>query len=115
MLIETLVAFDELDGSVPLVAERLFCHRNTVLNRMGKITRLTGLSFTSPTGLAMVALAARAARAGLLLDADAPAEASARIVQPHSSDAQRRWTGTATDDERVIIFTDEVSVSDADA
>lgn len=70
MLLETLVAFDEADGSVPVVAERLFCHRNTVLNRLGKVSRLTGASFTSPTDLASVALAAEVVRSGLL-DRDA--------------------------------------------
>lgn len=66
MLLETLVAFDDADGSVPVVAERLFCHRNTVLNRLGKISRLTGASFTSPSDLASVALAAEVVRVGLL-------------------------------------------------
>ncbi len=66
MLLETLVAFDDADGSIPVVAERLFCHRNTVLNRLAKISRLTGSSFTSPTDLASVALAAEVVRAGLL-------------------------------------------------
>lgn len=72
MLLDTLVAFDECDGSVPAVAERLFCHRNTVLNRLTKIDRLTGISFGAPSGTALVALAARAIRAGLLV-ADDPA------------------------------------------
>jgi DNA-binding PucR family transcriptional regulator len=71
-LLDTLVAFDDCDASVPAVAERVFCHRNTVLNRLTKITRLTGISFTAPSGVALVALAARAIRAGLLL-ADEPA------------------------------------------
>ncbi len=66
MLLDTLVAFDDCDGSVPAVAARLFCHRNTVLNRLGKINKMTGLSFTSPTGLALVALAARGIRSGLV-------------------------------------------------
>lgn len=66
MLLETLVAFDDCDGSVPAAAERLYCHRNTVLNRLAKITKLTGLSFTAPSSLALAALAARCVRAGLL-------------------------------------------------
>lgn len=66
LLLETLVAFDECDGSVPAVADRVFCHRNTVLNRLAKISRLTGISFTTPSGLALVALVARAARTGIL-------------------------------------------------
>lgn len=66
LLLGTLVAFDEADGSVGEVAERLFCHRNTVLNRLTKITRSTGVSFTAPSDLARVALAAQVLRvAGL--------------------------------------------------
>ncbi len=72
LLLETLVAFDDADGSVGEVAERLFCHRNTVLNRLAKITRLTGVSFTAPSDLAKVALAAQVMRVGGL----------ARFVEP---------------------------------
>lgn len=66
LLVDTLVAFDECDGSVPAVADRVFCHRNTVLNRLAKITRLTGISFTTPSGLALAALLARAVRTGVV-------------------------------------------------
>jgi hypothetical protein len=62
LLLETLVAFDDADGSVSDVAERLFCHRNTVLNRLAKISRLTGASFTAPRDLAHVALSAQVLR-----------------------------------------------------
>jgi len=65
VLIETVLAFDACDGSVPDVAEATFCHRNTVLNRLAKISRLTGISFSSPSGLALVGLVARALRAGI--------------------------------------------------
>lgn len=64
LLLDTLVSFDDADGSVSDVAERLFCHRNTVLNRLAKITRLTGISFTVPSDLARVALAAQVLRVG---------------------------------------------------
>lgn len=64
LLLETLVAFDDADGAVGEVAERLFCHRNTVLNRLSKITRLTGVSFMAPSDLAQVALAAQVLRVG---------------------------------------------------
>jgi hypothetical protein len=64
LLLETLVAFDDADGSVGDVAERLFCHRNTVLNRLAKISRLTGASFTAPSDLTRVALAAQVLRTG---------------------------------------------------
>lgn len=64
LLLDTLVAFDDADGSVSEVAERLFCHRNTVLNRLAKITRLTGVSFTVPSDLSRVALVAQVLRVG---------------------------------------------------
>lgn len=62
LLLETLVAFDDADGSVAEVAERLYCHRNTVLNRLAKLTRLTGAGFTAPSDLTRVALAAQVLR-----------------------------------------------------
>lgn len=68
LLLDTLVAFDDSDGSVSEVAKRLFCHRNTVLNRLAKITRLTGMSFTAPRDLARVALSAQVLRIGGLAD-----------------------------------------------
>lgn len=72
LLLETLVAFDDADGSVADVAERLFCHRNTVLNRLAKITRLTGAGFTAPSDLIRVALAAQVLRTGGLEALPAP-------------------------------------------
>lgn len=68
VLLGTLVAFDDSDGSVREVAKRMFCHRNTVLNRLVKITRLTGLSFTAPRDLAQLALAVQVLRIGGLAD-----------------------------------------------
>lgn len=66
LLLETLVAFDDANGSVADAAEYLFCHRNTVLNRLAKITRLTGAGFTAPGDLVRVALAAQVLRTGAL-------------------------------------------------
>jgi hypothetical protein len=48
VLIETLRAFFDADGSVALAAERLFCHRNTVLNRVRRVEGLTGLDLARP-------------------------------------------------------------------
>jgi DNA-binding PucR family transcriptional regulator len=48
ILIETLRAFFEADGSVAVAAERLFCHRNTVLNRVRRVEGLTGLDLARP-------------------------------------------------------------------
>lgn len=115
LLLETLVAFDDADGQLQAVAERLFCHRNTVLNRMSKITRLTGISFASPTGLALVALAARTVRAGLVGADGGAGEAPPGIVRAHSPGSQSRWSGTSRAEGPVNTVTPEASVSDADA
>jgi DNA-binding PucR family transcriptional regulator len=48
LLIDTLRAFFEADGSVALAAERLFCHRNTVLNRLRRVEGLTGFELARP-------------------------------------------------------------------
>lgn len=42
MLLETLAAWLEEDRSTAHAAERLHCHRNTVLNRLNRITNLIG-------------------------------------------------------------------------
>ncbi|MDQ8702526.1 helix-turn-helix domain-containing protein [Streptomyces sp. LHD-70] len=46
-------------GSLTGSAERLYCHRNTVLNRLGRFQKLTGLDVTIPeqAAIALVALA----------------------------------------------------------
>ncbi|MFE4537649.1 helix-turn-helix domain-containing protein [Streptomyces scopuliridis] len=46
-------------GGLTASAERLYCHRNTVLNRLGRFEKLTGLDITIPeqAAIALVALA----------------------------------------------------------
>jgi hypothetical protein len=44
-------------GSVTLTAERLFCHRNTVLNRLNRFQELTGIDLTVPTQAARLVVA----------------------------------------------------------
>jgi DNA-binding PucR family transcriptional regulator len=44
-------------GSVADVAARLYCHRNTVLNRLRRFTELTGRDVTVPADAAVVLLA----------------------------------------------------------
>ncbi|GAA0928517.1 helix-turn-helix domain-containing protein [Pseudonocardia zijingensis] len=44
-------------GSVAQVAARLYCHRNTVLNRLRRFTELTGRDVTVPADAAVVLLA----------------------------------------------------------
>jgi len=65
-LISTLVAFDEEGGSLAGLAARFFCHRNTVLNRLTKITTLTGLCFDRPADLARITLTACVLRLGMI-------------------------------------------------
>lgn len=56
-LIETIVAYLR-SGSLLETAEALYCHRNTVLNRLNRVHELTGLDLTRPAdaALALVAL-----------------------------------------------------------
>ncbi|MFT4215069.1 MAG: helix-turn-helix domain-containing protein [Microbacterium sp.] len=56
-IIETLEEYFAT-GSVQRTAQRLFCHRNTVLNRLSRFTELTGLDVTIPrdAATAMIAL-----------------------------------------------------------
>ena len=57
-LVTTVLGYLEL-GSVSAVAEREFCHRNTVLNRLRRFEELTGLDVTVPDDAAIVVLAWR--------------------------------------------------------
>ncbi|MFT3797710.1 PucR family transcriptional regulator [Microbacterium sp.] len=56
-IVETLEEYFAT-GSVQRTAQRLFCHRNTVLNRLSRFTELTGLDVTIPrdAATAMIAL-----------------------------------------------------------
>ncbi|MEQ3553337.1 helix-turn-helix domain-containing protein [Pseudonocardia nematodicida] len=57
LLVRTVLAFLD-SGSVSGVAAALYCHRNTVLNRLRRFTRLTGLDPARPrdAALALVVL-----------------------------------------------------------
>lgn len=55
-LLETIEAYVEL-GAVSAVAQRLHCHRNTVLNRLKRVSQLTGLDLAVPGDLASLVLA----------------------------------------------------------
>ncbi|WP_232665310.1 PucR family transcriptional regulator [Pseudonocardia sp. TRM90224] len=63
-------------GSVGAVATRLYCHRNTVLNRLRRFTDLTGRDVTVPTDAAVVLLALESAgNSGVENDVENPAGA----------------------------------------
>jgi DNA-binding PucR family transcriptional regulator len=57
VLVTTLTAWLDCDGSAARAVNRLYCHHNTVLNRLRRIERLTGRSLTRPRDLVEVALA----------------------------------------------------------
>lgn len=55
ILVETMLAFAE-SGSVTATATKLYCHRNTVLNRIRKFEETTGINLRTPRSQAMVQL-----------------------------------------------------------
>ncbi|GAA2160950.1 PucR family transcriptional regulator [Actinomadura napierensis] len=70
VLLATLTIWLDCDGSAARAADRLFCHRNTVLNRLRKVEQLTGRTLAHPRDLVEIALALSAVR----LHGPAPAE-----------------------------------------
>lgn len=60
-LLETVTAYCD-SGSVAETTRRLYCHRNTVLNRLSRFTRLTGLQPSRPAEAATVLFALSCAR-----------------------------------------------------
>ena len=58
VIVETVRAY-LATGSLSASAEQLYCHRNTVLNRLGRFQKLTGLDVTVPdqAAVTLVALA----------------------------------------------------------
>ncbi|MGW0780682.1 PucR family transcriptional regulator [Streptomyces sp. NPDC002913] len=62
LLVRTLEAWLECGGSAGRAAGRLYCHRNTVLNRLRRLERLTSRSLTRPRELIEMTLALDAFR-----------------------------------------------------
>ncbi|MGK5497876.1 PucR family transcriptional regulator, partial [Streptomyces sp. URMC 125] len=62
LLLDTLAAWLECDGSARRAGDRLFCHRNTVLNRLRRFEQLTGRSLARPHEVAELSLALTARR-----------------------------------------------------
>ncbi|MFR9794919.1 PucR family transcriptional regulator [Streptomyces sp. MS06] len=62
VLLDTLATWLACDGSAQRAARRLYCHRNTVLNRLRRYEQLTGRSLTRPADLVEVGLALAARR-----------------------------------------------------
>ncbi|WP_432119524.1 PucR family transcriptional regulator [Streptomyces sp. bgisy032] len=61
-LLDTLVAWFACGGSAQRASERLYCHRNTVLNRLRRCEQLIGRSLASPLDVMEVGLALTARR-----------------------------------------------------
>ncbi|NED26165.1 PucR family transcriptional regulator, partial [Streptomyces anulatus] len=60
-LMETLTAWLDSDtGSTTEIAELLYCHRNTVRNRLDRVSRLTGRSLHRPADVAALYAGVRA-------------------------------------------------------
>lgn len=53
---ETVTCF-LLNGNVAVTAETLFCHRNTILNRLRRFKEVTGIDLTVPAEIARVVIA----------------------------------------------------------
>lgn len=68
LMLETLTVWLESEGSAQRAASRLYCHRNTVLNRLRRFEQLTGRALSRPDDLVELSLALTAHR---LLPADA--------------------------------------------
>lgn len=62
LLLDTLKAWVDGGGSPSEAARLLFCHRNTVRNRLHRIEELTGRSVVDPRSLVELCAAAEAAR-----------------------------------------------------
>lgn len=62
LLMETLEVWLDCQGSAGRAGELLYCHRNTVLNRLRRLERLTGLLLDRPRDLVDLALALDAYR-----------------------------------------------------
>lgn len=80
VLLDTLTAWLDCDGSAQRAAARLYCHRNTVLNRLRRCEQLTGRSLTRPADQVELALALHAHRLR-------PAGSSPRAPAPSSRSA----------------------------
>jgi DNA-binding PucR family transcriptional regulator len=62
VLLETLEAWRDNDGSANGAGAKLFCHPNTVRPRLRRIEPLTGRSLSDPLAIAELCLALEAVR-----------------------------------------------------
>ncbi|WP_119727543.1 PucR family transcriptional regulator [Thermomonospora amylolytica] len=64
VLLRTVRVWLDCAGSTTAAAERLYCHRNTVLNRLRRVEQLTGRRLADPRQAVELALAVEAVRLG---------------------------------------------------
>ncbi|MFI9544037.1 PucR family transcriptional regulator [Streptomyces sp. NPDC052016] len=57
VLLDTLATWLACDGSAQRAGERLYCHRNTVLNRLRRYEQLTGRCLSRPADVVEISLA----------------------------------------------------------
>ncbi|MFJ7295879.1 PucR family transcriptional regulator [Streptomyces collinus] len=62
VLLDTLVAWFACEGSAQRAGQRLYCHRNTVLNRLRRCEQLIGRSLARPHDVVEISLALTARR-----------------------------------------------------
>jgi PucR C-terminal helix-turn-helix domain len=62
ILLTTLRTWLECGGNASAAARQLYCHRNTVRNRLHRLEALSGQSLSDPRGVAGLSIAARGAR-----------------------------------------------------
>ncbi|MFF8012817.1 helix-turn-helix domain-containing protein [Streptomyces sp. NPDC007929] len=62
VLLDTLAAWFACEGSAQRAGERLYCHRNTVLNRLRRCEQLIGRSLARPHDVVEISLALTARR-----------------------------------------------------
>lgn len=62
VLLETLEAWRDNDGSATAAGAKLFCHPNTVRHRLRRVESLTGSSLSDPRAIAELCLALEAVR-----------------------------------------------------
>ncbi len=72
LLLETVEVWVASGGSAAVAAQSLFCHRNTVLNRLRRVRELTGRSVERPRDLVELALAVTWARSQPAVDGARP-------------------------------------------
>jgi hypothetical protein len=75
VLLDTFTAWLAADGSVRRAARPLYCHRNTVLNRLRRLEKLTSRSLSTPKDLVELTLAVEAFRLG--------PDPAAKVCRPH--------------------------------